>query len=383
MNRSVHRWVFVLFGIVFLLGLAAGPACAQDADKAKKKLQKKGIALDAREFVKAADSGKKEAVELFLAAGMSPTDPDQWANTPLGTAIERGNLPIVSLMLEAGADVNASTGRDECSALETAVEREGEVAVPITKLILKAGADPEAGCGRPMYTAIVRDRAEQVAALLEAGVQTGPLNESGETPIHIAASYGRIPVLSVLIQAGAEIEVRDRGQATPLILAALGSRPDAVEMLLAAGADANAVDSMGRTALIEAAGVTDPRPAQRQELQALQMPILRALLQAGANVNTRAPRAFQDQTATIAAAAVGNTEAVRALIAAGADVNLGDGSNALTEAAKGGHADTVRLLLDSGADVQAKDSRGKTALDWAEDHPEVYEMLQAKGAISA
>lgn len=65
-----------------------------------------------------------------------------------------------------------------------------------------------------------------------------------------------------------------------------------------------------------------------------------------------------------AAAQSGDTEEVRRLIAAGADLNALDaeGNAALHLAANNGHLDVVRALLDGGADANAKDAQGWTPI---------------------
>jgi ankyrin repeat protein len=60
------------------------------------------------------------------------------------------------------------------------------------------------------------------------------------------------------------------------------------------------------------------------------------------------------------AAAAGDVERVRTLLAAGADCNVrnGDGATALMLAAHAGNLEMVRTLVDAGADVNAVDERG-------------------------
>jgi ankyrin repeat protein len=51
--------------------------------------------------------GDIEAVRQFLFSGGSPIDRDSHCWTPLAMAAQRGNTPIIELLLDAGADVNA------------------------------------------------------------------------------------------------------------------------------------------------------------------------------------------------------------------------------------------------------------------------------------
>ncbi|RAP32726.1 hypothetical protein DID80_08525, partial [Candidatus Marinamargulisbacteria bacterium SCGC AAA071-K20] len=69
-------------------------------------------------------------------------------------------------------------------------------------------------------------------------------------------------------------------------------------------------------------------------------------------------------TALISAAFWGKTEAVRALVQAGANLESRDrwGSTALMLAALKGHTEAVRALVELGADIEATDEHGRTAL---------------------
>ena len=71
--------------------------------------------------------------------------------------------------------------------------------------------------------------------------------------------------------------------------------------------------------------------------------------------------------ALIITAGRGKTEAMKALIDAGANVNAKNniGSTALMWAADYGHAEAIKVLLNAGADVNIRNNRGKRAVDFA------------------
>ena len=80
------------------------------------------------------------------------------------------------------------------------------------------------------------------------------------------------------------------------------------------------------------------------------------------------------------AACNGNTESVRLLIEAGADVDVQscNQSTALHCSAEDGNAAIVSLLLSANANPNLKDFKGKTPLDWAiwNNHKEIIKKLK-------
>ncbi len=94
------------------------------------------------------------------------------------------------------------------------------------------------------------------------------------------------------------------------------------------------------------------------DLEAIQQHI-----KAGSDLDAREPT--MNSTPLISAAVLGKTEVARALIAAGADVNLqnNEGSTALHSAAFLCRTEIVEMLLANGADKSLKNIYGSTALE--------------------
>ena len=101
---------------------------------------------------------------------------------------------------------------------------------------------------------------------------------------------------------------------------------------------------------------------------------VRELLDAGADID------IQDKfgrTALMLSAAYGRADTVKLLLDAGADIDIQEefGRTALVLAAMWGHTGVMELLIQAGADVDIRDSDSRTAFDMLkEDHPEQYDQ---------
>lgn len=107
---------------------------------------------------------------------------------------------------------------------------------------------------------------------------------------------------------------------------------------------------------------------------------LKALLDHGANPSTADARQI---TPLMYAAEVGSVDAMKALIARGADVNAQNGSGSTALMWSVSDPKKVRLLLDHAADVNLAARSGRTALiiaSYTSPSLEVVKMLLAKGA---
>ena len=195
-----------------------------------------------------------------------------------------------------------------------------------------------AASGPPLVEAARTADAAAVRTLLErAGVDVDAAETDGTTALHWAAYRGDVETARLLLGAGADAGPVNRYGVTPLTLAAGRGDASSVEALLDAGADPNTTLPEGETALMTAArtGAVD---------------VLRLLLDRGAD--PRAREGWRGQTALHWAAAENHARAIHTLVERGADVDerSAAGWSALLYAVRAGRGDAVRALLAAGAD---------------------------------
>jgi ankyrin repeat protein len=91
----------------------------------------------------AAINKQLEAARILLAGGADPNVRDDEGDSPLRTSVEQDDRAMAALLLRCGADktINTFGGLSGMSALGRAV---WELNVPMIELLLDAGADPEA-----------------------------------------------------------------------------------------------------------------------------------------------------------------------------------------------------------------------------------------------
>jgi ankyrin repeat protein len=198
--------------------------------------------------------------------------------------------------------------------------------------------------------------------------------KAGYVGLFAAAAHGDAARIKALVAGGQKPDGRDGHGRTPLHVAAYGGHHEAMQALVAAGADPNALER-DRYDIVTIAAVANDVPTLRVAL---------ALGASARNVTSR-----YDGTALIAAAHLGHVEVVRMLIAAKAPLDhinnlkwtaliesivLGDGGNK--------HTATLRALVEAGADVNIADGSGATPLKLAKarGYREMVVILEKAGA---
>lgn len=245
-----------------------------------------------------------------------------------------------------------------------------------TSLLIRRISGSEAGMQMPPTGALSAKEIEVLRAWIGGGAPWDAgasfAKEHVITPeakeLFEAIRRGQLSVIRNILDRNPKlISAVDESGSTPLTLAAYWAGPREVKELLARGADPNAKNDGGVAALIPA---TD------------NVETTRLLVEAGADVNTRT----EDGTSALIVAArrAGAAPVATYLLAKGADVGAStlDGVTALHRAAEAGDLDMLKLLLDRGADVnsQRKSGRSPLASSVLFGHGTAVRYLLSKGA---
>ncbi len=192
--------------------------------------------------------------------------------------------------------------------------------------------------------------------------------------LHAAAAAGDLSAIERFARAGANLNAKDGHGRTPLMVSAYRRKHGAVRALIGAGADINALDGDRYDLLTIVAVMND-------------VEMVKLAIASGAN--TGLVTSPYEGTALIAASHLGHVEVVRALIAGRAPLdhinNLG--WTALIEAiilGDGGprHTATVRALVEAGANVNLSDGNSDAPLSLAirRGYTEIARFLKKSGA---
>jgi len=269
-----------------------------------------------------------ETARVLLRHGADPNTSlvtDDLPSNPLSCLYAatglNNNADLALVLLEPGANPN------DGESLYHSTEHPD---LACMKLLLRYGAEPNRA--NALKHILDREDSTGVQLLLDAGADPNGTNERGDTALHWAVWRGRsVEIITALLDRGAGVNAKRKDGRTPYALAVLSGQKGIAALLKSRGAN------------------TDLSPLDQ---------FVEASMNAGQPLTAPPIRALPEYAQLVPhLAAVHNTAAVRALLAAGLPIDArGEhGGTALHWACWKGYADLVKLLIDHNASLDIND----------------------------
>lgn len=173
---------------------------AERKETAILELNARGVIVDRKHFLAALHAGDRELIDLFIRARFNFHTAVENGTPPLLFALRNGFTVIASILINAGADVNA---RDSLG---------------LTPLLV--------ACGKP--TVGYRQIAE---ALINRGALVNVRDRLGNTPLLLALTGSCFDIAALLIERGADLMVSTRKGESVIALAKRGTGADAERVM--------------------------------------------------------------------------------------------------------------------------------------------------------
>ncbi|KAF7960332.1 hypothetical protein EAE96_000018 [Botrytis aclada] len=304
-------------------------------------------------LVMAASNGNLELIKLLLGRGASINSWDDSNGNALtaaaGSCKRSGRLlNSIKLLLERGADVNGYNHSGHYLHSGTALQQAAHWRdMEMVNLLLSHGADIDLGAGQSggaLHEAASKGHLEICRMFIDLGANLYAEREFSGSVIHAAAKYNHVDIIHLLLSSGVQVDhvskLYDGLESTPLQVAAEWGCLEAFTLLLAEGADIHHIGGVHNNMLQAAAYGGSAK-------------IVELCLESEIDVNIKGGRLFD--TALLAAASEGHSEAVKELLAKGAkDDSEGYWGSVWMKATENGHRDVKRVLKEWGLERTMK-----------------------------
>ncbi|KAJ5927957.1 ankyrin repeat-containing domain protein [Penicillium verhagenii] len=348
---------------------------------------------------------------LELVISSKSTEIEIFMSNLLAGAAAVGDVQTCRILIEAGADIDASSGPTLLTPLQYALREDN---VECAKMLLEATANPNFTAvdgERPLHIACLNCKGSDSVKLLLQYKAHVNLPTIRDTPLQIATRRGRHDLVRILLDENADPNLTSSSNATALQIACcIGGDAAIVDTLVAAGANIDmrpGYDAQNKSNSehddeeidLEFGELAHGIPnhlkpailiaADQENWEAVQL-----LLEEGATIDIdwtkcsptlldkEMSRAFDEEVLPVfsplhAAVRSGNITMARMLLSAGANFDARPGGiygyTALQICAAKGNQRLIEILLRKGADIDAcaGDYLGETAVQAAACHSDI------------
>ncbi|KAI4892379.1 hypothetical protein NFI96_020654, partial [Prochilodus magdalenae] len=214
----------------------------------------------------------------------------------------------------------------------------------------------------PVHEAASLGRVLQLKQLLDGGASVNTVTVDNITPLHDACIQGHPQCVRMLLDAGAQVDVRNIHGSTPLCYACAAGSVECVRLLLDHGASVNpSLTALTASPLHEACIRGNP--------ECVKLMISKGALLEAFDIYFGTP--------LHAACAKAHLDCALLLLNAGANVNaIKFHETALHHAANVGRPDLIELLVEFGGKVNATDNLGRKPIDYTTSGSPSHTCLQ-------
>ncbi|KAM8953711.1 histone-lysine N-methyltransferase EHMT2 [Pelodytes ibericus] len=237
MSQETDRWLFTL--------------PSSDSLAQQKRDRRKKIRYNSRQLYLSVKQGELQKVLLMLMDNQDSSflNDQQLKRSPLHAAAQKGSLEMVHVLVQAGANFNATDKVLRTPLLEAVVNNHIEVA----RYLVQNGAcvyHQEEDGSTCLHHAAKCGNLEMLSFLLSTGqVNVNAQDNGGWTPIIWAAEHKHIEVIRTLLTRGADVTLQDNEKNICLHWASFTGSADIAEVLLNAQCEIHAVNFHGDTPL--------------------------------------------------------------------------------------------------------------------------------------
>ena len=168
----------------------------------------------------------------LLGRGMDPNTANEKGEPALLTAARESSPAVVKALLTARARVNIKNSHGDTPIMLAALRGN----VDVVRLLRQAGAEINPQGWTPLHYAVLNGHNAVIEYLLSSGADLGLVAPNGASPVMLAVLGKKADTLSVLIINGFDVNVRNGKGETALMLARRQQSEEMETLLRQAGA---------------------------------------------------------------------------------------------------------------------------------------------------